>query len=146
MKHITDIMEKDHGEIVSNLTNFITETARNKQDQASLLKMLDILQWEIDKHLTIEEKELFITFPVNNDADQRHVNKLMKQHEDIRDMLQEIRKTLKQGERIDTTNLRRAWTEHEQYESTVFYPKLEKHLSEKQKAEVIAKINVKVYE
>ena len=105
----------------------------------------DSFKWELEKHLFIEEKAVFMYW---NSADlESHavVPNLIKEHSKILDLLGGIETAVKSGMDVNLSPLKEFLIKHKRYEEDVFYPKLDKELDEEVKQMIRERIGKMVY-
>lgn len=146
MQSIVKIMGNEHGMIVQQMAEFFQLARRTGTDKTTLIKMLEAVAWEVEKHLLIEEREIFSTFPQENLEDQLMIHRILKDHQQIMDELNHLKSKVKQGSEITLQRLRTLWNKHEIYEKEIFYPRLDSALSSADRDELIKRINTKISE
>jgi hemerythrin-like domain-containing protein len=137
---ITAIMVKDHCKIQKLLNDFEEKT---KQDHKAMVKSLHKFEWELEKHLFVEEKAIFTTYsPEDVTEGYKMLPELMKQHNVILNKLSNIRQdVLKRRPIQDISSFIDFLTRHKDYEEREVYPKLDEALGESQKKFIIDRIN-----
>jgi len=139
---LNQLMEADHSKIN---TLFDTFFISYEKDINHILDLLEKLKWEIERHILIEEKEVFTTFLTNYQEDQLMVNRLLDEHRKILAYLDLVKNGLVNGKKIKIDNFQKLWLEHEQFERETFYPELNRKLNQEQKLEITQKVNTLIY-
>ncbi len=107
----------------------------------STMKVFDTFEWELEKHMFVEEKAIFTSYnPKNVSAGYRMMPKLIQQHNNLLNKLQVMRKDLQWQRPVKFEEFRRLLIEHKTFEEETVYPKLDEELSVPQKEEIIKKI------
>jgi len=137
---ITAVMVKDHCKI-QNLLNDLEE--KTKQDHKALAKSFHKFEWELEKHLFVEEKAIFTTYNPEDVAEgYKMLPELTKQHNVILNKLSNIRQdVLKRRPIQDISSFVEFLTRHKNYEEQEVYPRLDETLDELQKKFIIDRIN-----
>tara|TARA_Y100000310_G_C20676223_1_gene813219 strand:- start:757 stop:1140 length:384 start_codon:yes stop_codon:yes gene_type:complete len=120
---ITEQMLEDHRNIDLLLDEFIENPTKNT---------LQKLKWNLERHFLLEEKAIFVFSP-----DAQTVHALKTQHQAV---LDEIK--LLTANQTTPGKLKTMLKKHSKFEDESFYPKLDKHLTETQKQEMIEKITL----
>jgi iron-sulfur cluster repair protein YtfE (RIC family) len=135
---LTDLMVKDHGKIVKMLHDVEKSIG---MELISTMKVFDNFEWELEKHMFVEEKAIFTSYnPKNIASGYRMMPTLVQQHNDLLNKLQVMRKDLTWQRPAKFEEFRELLLTHKTFEEASFYPKLDQELSVQQKEEIIKKI------
>lgn len=135
---ILDLMMKDHGKIVKLLLDVEKSIG---MELISTMKVFDTFEWELEKHIFIEEKAIFTSYkPTNIVEGYKMVPELIQQHNDILNRLRMMRKNLMRQRPIDYNDFKEFILAHKTFEEASLYPKLDQELDVSQKEEIIKKI------
>jgi hypothetical protein len=129
---ITLAMIHHHNIINRFLSNF-------EKDGSRSINLFDIFKWNLEKHFFAEEINIF---PVtkNNKKEMNEVNNLLKDHRDLREIVDNISEDLESREKADVKILREIMFAHERREIESFYPKLDERLSADEKKELVKRL------
>jgi hemerythrin-like domain-containing protein len=140
---ILDLMIKDHRKIVKLLLDVEKSIG---MELISTMKVFDIFEWELEKHIFIEEKAIFTSYkPTNIVEGYKMVPELIQQHNDILNKLRVMRKSLIWQRPIDYNDFKELIMAHKTFEEVSLYPKLDQELDVSQKEEIIKKIREIIY-
>jgi hemerythrin-like domain-containing protein len=135
---ILDLMMKDHGKIVTLLLDVEKSIG---MELISTMKVFDTFEWELEKHIFIEEKAIFTSYkPTNIVEGYKMVPELIQQHNEILNRLRVMRKNLMWQRPIDYDEFKELIMAHKTFEEVSLYPKLDQELDESQKEEIMKKI------
>lgn len=135
---ILDLMMKDHGKIVKLLLDVEKSIG---MELISTMKVFDTFEWELEKHIFIEEKAIFTSYkPTNIMEGYKMVPELIQQHNDILNRLRMMRKNLMWQRPIDYNDFKELILAHKTFEEASLYPKLDQELDVSQKEEIMKKI------
>jgi hypothetical protein len=135
---ILDLMIKDHGKIVKLLLDVEKSIG---MELVSIMKVFDTFEWELEKHIFIEEKAIFTSYkPTNIVEGYKMVPELIQQHNDILNRLRVMRKNLMWQRPVDYDEFKEVIMAHKTFEEASLYPKLDQELDVSQKEEIIKKI------
>ena len=135
---ILDLMMKDHGKIVTLLLDVEKSIG---MEILSTMKVFDTFEWELEKHIFIEEKAVFSSYkPTNIVEGYKMVPELIQQHNDILNRLRVMRKNLMWQRPIDYDEFKELIMAHKTFEEVSLYPKLDQELDASQKEEIMKKI------
>jgi hemerythrin-like domain-containing protein len=135
---ILDLMMKDHGKIVKLLLDVEKSIG---MELISTMKVFDTFEWELEKHIFIEEKAIFTSYkPTNIVEGYKMVPELIQQHNDILNRLRVMRKNLMWQRPIDYDEFKELILAHKTFEEASLYPKLDQELDVAQKEEIMKKI------
>jgi len=137
---ITAVMVRDHCKIKNLLDDFEEKT---KQDHKAMVKSFHKFEWELEKHLFVEEKAIFTTYnPEDVTEGYKMLPELTKQHNVILNKLSNMRQdVLKRRPIQDISSFIEFLTRHKDYEEREVYPKMDEALDESQKKFIIDRIN-----
>ena len=138
--NILSFMLKDHGKIES-LINDLEE--KSKQNFDEMEKIFTKFEWELEKHIFIEEKAIFTAYkPENISEGYKMLPELTKQHNYIVNTLNNWRDNVKKKKILtDVFSFKEFLRKHREFEENEVYPRLDKSLSEEEKRHIVAKIN-----
>jgi iron-sulfur cluster repair protein YtfE (RIC family) len=140
---ILDLMIKDHGKIVKLLLDVEKSIG---MELISIMKVFDTFEWELEKHIFIEEKAIFTSYkPTNIVEGYKMVPELIQQHNDILNRLRVMRKNLMWQRPIDYDEFKELIMTHKTFEEASLYPKLDQELDVSQKEEIMKKIREIIY-
>ena len=136
---ILKIMIKDHckiEELINNLEN------SSKLDYESMNKAFSRFEWELEKHIFIEEKAIFTSYnPEDVIEGYKMIPELTKQHNYILNTLNNWRDDIRKRRTItDIYSLKEFIIKHKNFEEEKVYPKLDESLTEDVKQNIIEKI------
>ena len=135
---ILDLMMKDHGKIVKLLLDVEKSIG---MELISTMKVFDTFEWELEKHIFIEEKAVFSSYkPTNIVEGYKMVPELIQQHNDILNRLWVMGKNLMWQRPIDYDEFKELIMAHKTFEEVSLYPKLDQELDASQKEEIMKKI------
>jgi len=137
---ILPLMVKDHSKI-ELLIDKLEENA--KGDPSTMIKSFNKLEWELEKHIFVEEKAIFTSYnPEDVTIGYKMLPELTKQHNDILNRLNIMRKDVRSRRIIkDVYSFKEFMIDHKTFEEREVYPKLDEVLDETQKRQIIDKIN-----
>jgi iron-sulfur cluster repair protein YtfE (RIC family) len=135
---ILELMIADHGKIMKLLRDVEKSIG---MELISTMKVFDTFEWELEKHIFIEEKAIFSSYsPTNIVEGYKMVPELVQQHNEILNRLRMMRKNLQWQRPIDYDEFKELITTHKTFEETSLYPKLDQQLDGSQKEEIMRKI------
>jgi iron-sulfur cluster repair protein YtfE (RIC family) len=135
---LTELMVRDHGKIVKMLHDVEKSIG---MEIVSTMKVFDTFEWELEKHIFIEEKAIFTSYnPKNVATGYRMMPQLVQQHNELLNKLQVMRKDLTWQRPVKFEEFRELLLSHKTFEEESLYPKLDQELSVPQKEEIIKKI------
>lgn len=137
--NIPALMVQDHRKIESLLTELKQAVA---QDYSAMLKAFRTFEWELEKHIFVEEKAIFTSYHPDNVVEgYRMLPELTKQHNEILNRLNIMRKQAHSRQRItDISGFKTLLMGHRSFEESEVYPQLDRALTEEQKQTIIGKI------
>jgi len=135
---LTELMVRDHGKIMKMLHEVEKSIG---MELVSTMKVFDTFEWELEKHMFVEEKAIFTSYnPKNIAAGYRMMPKLIQQHNELFNKLQVMRKDLTWQRSVRFEDFRQLLLDHKTFEEETVYPKLDHELTVQQKEEIIKKI------
>jgi len=137
---ILDLMVKDHKKIQELLEKLEEET---KNDFESMEKAFIKFEWELEKHVFTEEKAIFTSYnPDDVIEGYKMLPELTKQHNYIVNRLNNWREDIRKKRILSDFNSFKIFlTKHKDFEEEKVYPNLDQSLPEKEKKQIITKIN-----
>jgi hemerythrin superfamily protein len=137
MESITRAMILHHKFINDILLEFekIPEKNSNK-----LSETFSRFKWNLNKHMFVEEENIFPIANKKNPVEIKILNNLFKDHADIRTIIENLESEMSLGRKPNTMIFRELLFAHEGREVQGFYPLLDKRLSEKDKSAILMKI------
>jgi len=137
---ILSLMIKDHckiEELLNNLEN------NNKIDFESMSKSFYKFEWQLEKHIFIEEKAIFTSYRPDNVVEGfKMLPELTNQHNFILNTINNWRNEVRKKRNLNNIySFKEFLIKHKNYEEKEVYPKLDQALSEREKKHIIAKIN-----
>jgi len=139
MSNIVDLMLKDHLRLLSLLTRL---ERTNEKDVNLKYNKFETFKWEVEKHFFLEEKTIFSKFSTKKEGVKIYnlYIELVKQHEKILNLLDEIKKQIMQGFEPDIIRIRDLLINHQKFEEKLIYPKLDEELDENEKIKILNRI------
>jgi len=137
---ILSLMTKDHCKIEELLNNLENS---NKIDFESMSKSFYKFEWELEKHIFIEEKAIFTSYRPDNVVEGfKMLPELTNQHNFILNTINNWRNEVRKKRNLTNIySFKQFLIKHKNYEEKEVYPKLDQALSEHEKKHIIAKIN-----
>jgi len=135
---ITEIMVGDHALIEVLLIYFKDSLGKSAELTE---RTFDKFRWELEKHIFVEEKVIFVFCKLVNSEMCQIVEKLAEQHETFFEMLNEMKNDIVIKNETDISKFQELLTNHRKTEETILYPKLDQEVNETQKEMIIAQIN-----
>jgi len=137
---ILSLMIKDHCKI-EGLINDLDQ--KSKIDFDSMIKSFNKFEWELEKHIFIEEKAIFTSYKPDDVIEGfKMLPELTNQHNYILNTINNWRFDVrKKRNLININSFKEFLIKHKNYEEKEVYPKLDQALSEHEKKHIIAKIN-----
>ena len=133
-------MIKDH----CRIEKLLDELEKNVDKEYSIMReSFNKFEWELEKHLFIEEKAIFISYnPEDVSEGYKMLPELTKQHNFIVNMLNNRRKDVQSKKKIgDFYEFKKFLIKHRTFEEKEVYPRLDEALDETQKKHIIDRIN-----
>ena len=133
-------MTKDHckiEELINDLEN------KNKIDFDLMYKSFNKFEWELEKHIFIEEKAIFTSYKPDNITEGfKMLPELTNQHNFILNTINNWRDNIRKKNLLKNIySFKEFLIKHKNFEEKEVYPKLDQALSEREKKHIIAKIN-----
>ena len=137
---ILSLMVKDHCKIEKLLDDLKRHIDK---DHPRIKESFYKFEWELEKHLFVEEKVIFTSYnPENVSEGYKMLPELTKQHNFIISKLNNWRKDIQNKRRIDGFNeFKRFMMKHRDFEEKEVYPRLDQSLDETQKKQIIERID-----
>jgi len=137
---ILSLMIKDHCKI-EILINELDE--KSKIDFDLMSKSFNKFEWELEKHIFIEEKAIFTSYKPDNVSEGfKMLPELTDQHNFILNTINNWRADIRKKRNIKNIySFKEFLIKHKSYEEKEVYPRLDQALSEREKKHIIAKIN-----
>ncbi len=138
---ILKIMVKDHHRI----EEFIDKVEQSLDDDfEDIEKAFNVFEWQLQKHIFAEEKAIFTFYePEDISSGYKMLPTLTKQHNDILNRLENMRRTVQNGQTPEkVSEFKKVLMKHRTFEEVEVYPKLQETLSEKQKDQIIEKVKM----
>ncbi len=136
---LADFMSRDHCRI-EKLLSLFRESIGTGEER----KNFDILRWELEKHMFIEERAIFTFARPEDSKDYEAVPELKREHDNIVELLNEMQKDLAGGKDADISDkageLCSVIMKHKDFEDREVYPKLDAELDDKQKKIIVERI------
>ena len=137
---ILSYMIKDHckiEELINDLEN------KSKIDFDSMSKSFNKFEWELEKHIFIEEKAIFTSYKPDNITEGfKMLPQLTNQHNFILNTINNWRDDIRNKRNITNINsFKEFLIKHKSFEEKEVYPKLDESLSEREKKHIVAKIS-----
>jgi len=139
-ENILAFMIRDHKKIQSLLDDF---EEKLEQDPKVLVKSFYKFEWELEKHLFIEEKAIFTIYnPEDITEGYKMLPELTKQHNALLNLLNNMRQDVVKRRPIqDISKFKELLTKHKNFEEQEVYPKLDTVLDNAQKKFIFDRIN-----
>jgi len=135
---ILDLMIKDHNRIMEYLKDVENNLGG---DFGFLSNSFNNFQWNLEKHFFVEERAIFTSY------NPEYVNigydvflDLSKQHTEILEKIESVRKKLQKREPFDLNELKKLLIEHKTFEEKNIYPVLDQEINESEKRFIINRI------
>lgn len=131
-------MIADHSKILKLLHDVEKSSG---MELVSVMKVFDTFEWELEKHIFIEEKAIFTSYsPTNIIEGYKMVPELIQQHNDILNRVRVMRKNLLWNRPVQYDEFKERIVAHKTFEEVSLYPKLDQELTDQQKQQIITKI------
>ena len=131
-------MIKDHCKIERLLDGF-----EKNIDNKNILKYFHKFEWELEKHIFLEEKAIFMEYKPNDVAEgYKMLPELTRQHNYILNQLNNWSRDINIHKNIEGFfDFKKILIRHKKFEEENVYPKLDETLSDDQKKRVVDKID-----
>jgi hypothetical protein len=133
---ITLAMLKQHGIVNKLLLDF---EKIPKEDTYQNVKF-NLFKWNLNKHMFVEEENIFTVADKNNQIEMKQLNNLIKDHRDIRGIIRNLDEEISDGRKPNTSILRELLFAHEGREIKSFYPLLDTRLPTERKNIILNQI------
>ena len=112
------------------------------RDHCKIENLLDKLEWNLEKHVFLEEKVVFTSYsPSDVTEGYKMLPKLTEQHNYILNTLENWRNEIRHKRIIkDVYKLKEFLVKHKEFEENEFYPKLEENLDIDEKMKMYDRI------
>ena len=134
---ITLAMLKHHA-IVNKLLLDFEKVPEN--DTYEFVKLFNLFKWNLNKHMFIEEENIFPVSDRNNKKEMNELKNLLKDHKDIREIVENLYEEILDERKPNAQILRELLMTHEKREVESFYPLLDSRLSEEKKKDILEKV------
>ncbi|MFA5071617.1 MAG: hemerythrin domain-containing protein [Candidatus Pacearchaeota archaeon] len=134
---ITLIMIKHHAKINQLLIDF----EKTSEEDSEYKRIFEKFRKKIDKHFFIEELNIFPVSDSKNPKEVLRLKNLVKDHQDLREIVRGMEEEIADGRKPKTTILRELLYAHEEREVVGFYPLLDERLPIKEKKNIVDDIN-----
>jgi len=137
---ILPIMIRDHCKIEKLLDEFEEST---QKDHETMLKSFNKFEWELEKHIFIEEKAIFTSYnPKDVVEGYAMLPELTKQHNVLLNKLNNMRRDIyRRTKPTDIYGFKNLLIQHKTFEEKEVYPKLDENLDIESKKNILNKIN-----
>lgn len=134
-------MTTDHLKLLKLLYD-VEKSRSMHMELVSIMKVFDIFEWELEKHIFTEEKAIFTSYsPKNIIEGYKMIPELIQQHNDILNRLRIMRNDLLWNKPMLYHEFKEFLVKHKTFEEISLYPKLDQELTNQQKQEIIRKIH-----
>ena len=142
---ILTLMVKDHFKI-EKLLDGLEKNA--EKDHSIMMKSFNKFEWELEKHIFVEEKAIFTSYnPENVIMGYKMLPELTKQHNVILNKLDNMRRDARSRRKItDIYGFKEFLIKHKNFEEQSLYPKLDQELDEVEKEKKMAERLKKEYD
>jgi len=136
---ISEVMIRDHGKIVDLLIDFEKSIG---QDIHTIMKAFDKFEWNLEKHIFVEERAIFIAYEPEDEVEgYSMIPELMKEHNEILNKLKKMKKNIKKHKTFNFLEFKEILTNHKNFEDEKVYPKFDQELDVPIKKAIIKRIN-----
>ncbi|VVB82019.1 Hemerythrin HHE cation binding domain protein [uncultured archaeon] len=135
---ITSAMLKQH-RIVNGFLNDFEKVS--EEEVSDMRTKFDLFRWNLEKHVFIEERNIFTVADKKNKVEMKQLQNLLKDHKDIIEIIDGMVKDILDGVKPNVSVLREILFAHEQREVESFYPLLDNRLSAADKKNILEKIS-----
>jgi len=111
----------------------------SKEDTYQKVKF-DLFKWNLNKHIFIEEENIFPVSDKSNPREMKQIQNLLKDHKDIKGIIRNLDEEIADGRKPNTAILRELLFQHEEREIESFYPRLDMRLSPERKKLILRQI------
>jgi hemerythrin superfamily protein len=136
---LVEIMVNDHARLEHLLDKLEDHV---DDDYPTMRKAFNTFEWELEKHLFVEEKAIFTQYnPEDITEGYKMLPVITKQHTFIVSTLDTWRKQVRNNERLEGFHdFKQFLIKHKKYEENDVYPRLDASLTEEQKRHIIERI------
>jgi len=137
MGEITLAILKQHQIIDKNLIDL---QKSSEEDIHKMIQLFETFRWNLNKHMFIEEENIFPLTDNANKVEMKQLQNLLKDHRDIVEIIKNLYVDIAEERKPNTRILRELLIAHEIREIQSFYPLLDKRLSPGRKKEILLKL------
>ena len=136
---ILDLMVRDHNRLMECLKDVEKNLGR---DFGFLSNSFNVFQWNLEKHFFVEERAIFTSYnPDSVDEGYEIFLDLSKQHTEILEKIESLRKKLQRREPFDLNEIKNLLIKHKTFEEKNVYQVLDQEIDEEEKRFIIERIN-----
>ena len=136
---LVEIMIKDH----ARLEHLLDKLEEHIDDDYPIMrKAFNTFEWELEKHLFVEEKAIFTQYhPEDIVQGYKMLPVIIKQHTYMVNVLDTWRKQVRNNQRLEGFHeFKQFLIKHKKFEESDVYPHLDEGLTEEQKQRMIDRI------
>jgi hemerythrin superfamily protein len=136
---LVEIMMNDHARLERLLDKLEDHV---DADYPMMRKAFNTFEWELEKHVFVEEKAIFTQYSPDDIAEgYQMLPVITKQHTFIVNILDTWRKQVRNNQRLEGFHdFKQFLIKHKKYEENDVYPRLDESLTEEQKRHMIERI------
>ena len=136
---LVELMMNDHARLERLLDKLEDHV---DADYPMMRKAFNTFEWELEKHLFVEEKAIFTQYSPDDIAEgYQMLPVITKQHTFIVNTLDTWRKQVRNNQRLEGFHdFKQFLIKHKKYEENDVYPRLDESLTEEQKRHMIERI------
>jgi hemerythrin superfamily protein len=136
---LVEIMMNDHARLERLLDKLEDHV---DADYPMMRKAFNTFEWELEKHVFVEEKAIFTQYSPDDIAEgYQMLPVITKQHTFIVNILDTWRKQVRNNQRLEGFHdFKQFLIKHKKYEENDVYPRLDESLTEGQKRHMIERI------
>jgi hemerythrin superfamily protein len=132
---ISDIMLKDHDNIEKSFVKL-----KSKIEDSNFKEIFNEFRKKLENHFIMEENAILKSYNPQR-YQYEMVQETINEHKEILRLMKRLIEELRDEETIDIKIFEDMLMEHKSFEDKIVYPKLDCELNEKEKKEIIEKIN-----
>jgi hypothetical protein len=133
---ITQLMGQEH----KKLFDILADTEQSFNDILFERRKFDNFIEEVEKHFQLEEKMIFEDAMNKNKQIDEGLKILLDEHKQIREFIIKLKQKTDQQIPHNFDELKVALLNHNNFENSNFYPRLDKNLSDDEKTTIIEKL------
>ncbi|OGJ12475.1 hypothetical protein A3K82_02970 [Candidatus Pacearchaeota archaeon RBG_19FT_COMBO_34_9] len=137
MGEITLAMLRHHQIVNKNLLDL---EKVSEEDTYKIVKFFNIFKWNLNKHIFVEEENIFPVADRKNKTELKQLQNLLNDHRDIQKIIDNLDDEILDYRKPNTTILKELLFAHEEREIRSFYPLLDERLSDEKKKDVLEKL------